>query len=214
LARAATAREEAADSRELILRAALKAFAQRGFEGASTREIAAEAGVNHGLIPYYFGSKEKLWQAAVDLAFGDLEAGFEAAQADANLLDDRARVERVIQAHVRFVAAHPEFVRLMHDEGKRGGPRMRWLVDRHVKRLYGVIEAIVERARGRGMLHEDTTTLHFFYIFAGATGLLFHQAEECKRLTGQDPFAPQIVEQHARVVARMLLGPPQEETSE
>lgn len=213
MARAAAAREEAADSRELILRAALKAFAQRGFEGASTREIAAEAGVNHGLIPYYFGSKEKLWQAAVDLAFGDLETGFEAAQADANLLDDRARVERVIQAHVRFVAAHPEFVRLMHDEGKRGGPRMRWLVDQHVKRLYGVIEAIVERARGRGMLHEDITPLHFFYVFAGATGLLFHQAEECKRLTGQDPFAPEIVEQHARVVARMLLGPPQEETS-
>jgi hypothetical protein len=82
-----------------------------------------------------------------------------------------------------------------------------------VKPLYHVIEVVVNRARGRGLLAEDLTPLHFFYIFAGSTGLLFHQAEECKRLTGQDPFAPEIVEQHARVVARMLLGPPQEETS-
>ena len=213
MARATASREEAADSRELILRAALRAFAERGFDGASTRDIAAEAGVNHGLIPYYFGSKGKLWQQAVDLAFGELKLGFDAVLADPGLLDDRARVERLIHAHVRFVAAHPEFVRLMHDEGKRVGPRMRWLVDRHVKPLYRVIETIVDRARGRGMLDEDLTPLHFFYVFAGSTGLLFHQAEECKRLTGQDPFAPEIVEQHARVVARMLLGPPREENS-
>jgi AcrR family transcriptional regulator len=213
MARATASREEAADSRELILRAALRAFAERGFDGASTRDIAAEAGVNHGLIPYYFGSKGKLWQEAVDLAFGELKAGLDAVLADPGLLDDHARVERLIHAHVRFVAAHPEFVRLMHDEGKRVGPRMRWLVDRHVKPLYHVIEVVVNRARGRGLLAEDLTPLHFFYIFAGSTGLLFHQAEECKRLTGQDPFAPEIVEQHARVVARMLLGPPQEEAS-
>jgi AcrR family transcriptional regulator len=213
MARAAAARDEGVDSRELILRAALRAFSERGFEGASTREIAAEAGVNHGLIPYYFGSKRKLWQAAVDLAFGELKAGTDAVIADKRLFDDRARVERLILAHVRFVAAHPEFVRLMHDEGKRGGPRMRWLVDRHVKPLYEVIETVVERARSHRMLPADLTPLHFFYVFAGATGLLFHQAEECKRLTGQDPFDPEIVEQHARAVARMLLGPPREETS-
>jgi AcrR family transcriptional regulator len=104
--RAAAAREEAADSREAILRAALRAFSVRGFDGASTREIAAEAGVNHGLIPYYFGSKGKLWQEAVDLAFGELEEGFASVLGDTGLLDDRARVERMIQAHVRFVAAH------------------------------------------------------------------------------------------------------------
>ena len=61
------------------------------------------------------------------------------------------------------------------------------------------------------MLHADVPPLHFLYVFAGASGLLFHQAEECKRLTGLDPFAPEIVAQHARVVERMLLGPSPEE---
>jgi hypothetical protein len=88
---------------------------------------------------------------------------------------------------------------------------MRWLVDRHVKPLYQAIEALVERARARGTLHADVSPLHFFYVFAGACGLLFHQAEECKRLTGLDSFAPEIVERHARLVERMLLGPSPEE---
>jgi len=211
MAKAAGANQATSGSRELILRAALRAFAVRGFDGASTREIAAEAGVNHGLIPYYFGSKLKLWQAAVDLAFEELKTDAERILANASVLDDRERAARLIRAHVHFVAAHPEFVRLMHEEGKRSGPRMRWITDRHVKPLYRTIEKLLERGRDRGTLRTGIPPLHFFYVLAGAAGVIFHQAEECKRLTGIDPCKPEVVEEHARVVERLLLGPPQEE---
>jgi len=207
MARQAAATQVTAGSRERILRAALRAFAVRGFDGASTREIAAEAGVNHGLIPYYFGSKQKLWQAAVDLAFEELSTGTREILADPSPLDDRDRAARLIRAHVRFVARHPEFVRLMHEEGKRSGPRMRWIADRHVKPLYRAIEVLIERGRARGTLRIDIPPLHFFYVLAGAAGLIFHQAEECKRVAGVDPFDPEVVEEHARVVERLLLGP-------
>jgi AcrR family transcriptional regulator len=49
-------------TRERILRAATRVFAQHSFRAASTRMIAAEAGVDHPLIHYYFGSKEKLFE--------------------------------------------------------------------------------------------------------------------------------------------------------
>src|SRR5262245_58898647 len=55
-------------TRERILAAALEIFSQAGFDGTTTRELAARAGVNLGLIKYYFGTKEKLWRAAVDRA--------------------------------------------------------------------------------------------------------------------------------------------------
>ena len=58
----------------------------------------------------------------------------------------------------------------------------------------------------RGSLKLDIQPLHFFYVLAGAVGVIFHQAEECKRLTGVDPFDPEVVEEHARVVERMILG--------
>lgn len=211
MARAAEA--EATGAREQILVAALRAFAERGFDGATTREIATEAGVNHGLIRYYFGDKARLWRDAVDRAFAELASGLEAVLGDASIPDDRERVGRLLRGYVRFVARHPEFVRLMHDEGKRRGPRMRWLVDRHVKPLYAALSALVRRAGASGVLPLDVHPIHLHYVIAGSVGLIFHQAEECRRLSGIDPFDESVVEEHARVVERLLLGPPPEPSS-
>ncbi len=196
------------DTRETILRSALGLFSDRGFDGCTNREIAARAGVNHGLITYYFGSKQKLWQEAVDVAFAEMGAGIRELLEDASITDERERAARVIRAHVHFVARNPEFVRLMHDEGKRRGPRMRWIVDRHVKPMYEAVCGLFERARASGALQLDVPPVHLFYILAGSVGMLFHQAEECRRVTGTDPFDPAVVEAHARAVERMLLGEP------
>jgi TetR/AcrR family transcriptional regulator len=204
---------EAIDSREAILRAALRSFAEKGYDGSSTREIATQAGVNQGLIPYYFGGKLKLWQAAVDLAFGELAAGLDAALADSDASSERDRTALLLRNYVRFVARNPEFVRLMHEEGKRQGPRMRWLVDRHVKPMYEAVKVLMGRSQARGVLPPDIDPIHFHYLLAGAVGLIFHQAEECKRLAGVDPFDDAVVEEHARVVEYLFLGPPNEEPS-
>jgi AcrR family transcriptional regulator len=48
------------DTREKILQAALGLFAEKGFDGASLREITAEADVNLAAVNYHFGSKEAL----------------------------------------------------------------------------------------------------------------------------------------------------------
>jgi len=49
------------DARDRIVEAALSVFAQRGFDGATTREIAKEAGVSSALIHHHFKDKETLW---------------------------------------------------------------------------------------------------------------------------------------------------------
>jgi AcrR family transcriptional regulator len=56
-------------TREAILRAAKRLFAERGFDGASMRAIAAEAGVDAALITHFFGSKANLLGAAIDWPF-------------------------------------------------------------------------------------------------------------------------------------------------
>ncbi len=201
---------EASDSREGIVRAALESFAEKGFDGSSTRGIASRAGVNQGLIPYYFGSKLRLWQAAVDLAFVELSEGLELEES--GIHSEREQIGRLLRNYVRFVARNPEFVRLMHEEGKRRGPRMRWLVDRHVKPLYETMKNLMQHAAGRGTLLADIDPVHFHYLLAGSAGLIFHQAEECKRLTGVNPFDESVVEEHARIVEHLFLGPPDEDS--
>jgi AcrR family transcriptional regulator len=53
------------DTREAVLAAARSAFAERGYDGASIRAIATGAGVDPALVHHYFGSKDKLFLAAV-----------------------------------------------------------------------------------------------------------------------------------------------------
>ena len=57
------------DNRSRLLHAATDAFAEYGYEGASLRAIADNAGVSFQLIAYYFGSKEELWVATVNFLF-------------------------------------------------------------------------------------------------------------------------------------------------
>jgi AcrR family transcriptional regulator len=198
------------DRRALILEAALVVFAEKGFDGASTREIARRAAVRLGLLRYYFGDKLKLWQAAVDRAFAEVFSGVEVANA-ARLEgadDELSPIRAGIHAHVGFVARHPEFVRLMHDEGKRRGPRMRWIVDRHVKPMFERLLPLMRHLQKRGRLPEDVDPMHFAYALIGAIDVIFHQAEECRRLTGADLTDPDVITSHARAVEHMLLGPP------
>ncbi len=56
------------ESRQKILRAAEKIFAEKGLAGASVRAITSAAGVNHALIGYYFGSKVALYQEVLERA--------------------------------------------------------------------------------------------------------------------------------------------------
>lgn len=62
------ATEKLSDTAERILEAAFRRLHQDGYARLSTRDIAAEAGVNHALIHYYFGTKDKLVVAALDEA--------------------------------------------------------------------------------------------------------------------------------------------------
>jgi AcrR family transcriptional regulator len=194
------------------LRAALDSFSEAGFGGAKTRDIAARAGVTLGLLQYHYGSKAKLWRAAVDRAFVDLERGLDEATAGAGAGNLREQLRRLIRAQVRFVGANPEFVRLMHEEGKRRGERMRWLVDRHAKPLFDKLLPLMAQAQQQGLLPNGVAPIHFAYTLLGAIDLIFHQAEECKRLSGIDPTDSKEIEAHARAVEHLFLGPPPEES--
>jgi AcrR family transcriptional regulator len=53
-------------TRDAVLTAARQAFAEKGFDGATIRGIASAAGVDPALVHHYFGSKDKLFLAAIE----------------------------------------------------------------------------------------------------------------------------------------------------
>jgi AcrR family transcriptional regulator len=62
-------RTESADTRDRILAAAREEFSERGYEKTSVRAIAKAAGVDPALVHHYFGTKEQVFEAAIEVAF-------------------------------------------------------------------------------------------------------------------------------------------------
>ncbi|MDN2566449.1 CerR family C-terminal domain-containing protein [Aquibium sp. A9E412] len=101
-------------TRRALVRAGLVAFGEKGFEGATTRDIAAAAGANIGSIAYHFGGKQGLRAACavyvVDtvgaIAGSVLPAGEAAPPAGPQ--EARAVLGRLVETMARFVVARPE----------------------------------------------------------------------------------------------------------
>lgn len=71
---------------KLLLAAGIEQFARHGFEGVGLRTIAAQVGVNAAMVVHHFGSKQGLWEAAIDdlsaTMLRTLEGGPRATAAD------------------------------------------------------------------------------------------------------------------------------------
>jgi AcrR family transcriptional regulator len=71
-------RTESADTRDRILTVAREEFSERGYEKTSVRGIAKAAGVDSALVHHYFGTKEQVFEAAIEVAFAPALGGPEA----------------------------------------------------------------------------------------------------------------------------------------
>ena len=188
-----------AETRDRILEAAIAAFAERGFEAASTRDIATRAGVNQGLLTYHFKSKDALWRAAADRLFETFRASIAEHLPLLAGLDPRAQARDAIRHFVRFSAEHPEQFRFMLEAGKSDDERMQWLVDTHLRPMWDLLP--------EEHLPEEPLAAHFRYVIVGAGSMFFAVAPEVRRLTGIDPMKPEAIERHAQVVADLLVPP-------
>ena len=198
-------RPSADATRERILAAALDLFSELSFEGATTREIASRAGVTQPLLNYHFSSKDELWQAAVDGLFTELNRALTARAEGLRGVDELTVAKLLVREFVYFSAAHPQLHRIITQECKTDGPRMDWLVERHIRPRYEQTTAMFARLIEAGQL-PDIAVPHLYYIVTGAAPTMFVLAPECRRLAGIDPHAPDVVETHADAVIALIFG--------
>ncbi len=198
-------RPSADSTRDRILVAALDLFSERSFEGATTREIAARAGVTQSLLNYHFRSKEYLWQASVDGLFGELNLALTARVEGLRGVDQLSAAKLVVREFIHFSAAHPQLHRIMMQECKVDGARIDWLVDRHIRPLYEMTVSLFSRLVELGKVPAVPVT-HLYYVITGAAATMFVLAPECRRLGGFDPLERDAVDVHADVVTRLLFG--------
>src|SRR5260370_23940116 len=94
---------------EALLKSARQAFARRGFEATSVREIARDCGVDPALISHHFGSKEALWIAVVEQIAEQAAPMIEStAKLRSSELSPRKRVERALAIFIDKVFSEPD----------------------------------------------------------------------------------------------------------
>lgn len=100
---------------ENILFAAEKLFAEKGFDGTSTREISKAANVNISMISYYFGSKEKLYEKLVEYRMNESQF-FSKDILERTDINEWEKIVNVIDQFSARVKDHKCFYRIMQRE--------------------------------------------------------------------------------------------------
>lgn len=100
-------------TRQALIRAALKLFGSKGYDGTSTREIAAVANANIGSIAYHFGGKEGLRLACAGFIVDTIQGiASQALRADADgprsEAEAVARLNLALERMVGFIVAAPQ----------------------------------------------------------------------------------------------------------
>ncbi|MEJ1966843.1 MAG: CerR family C-terminal domain-containing protein [Gammaproteobacteria bacterium] len=157
------------ETRARIVLTALKLFGERGFAGASTRDIARSAGVNAPALQYYFDSKEGVYLACVEHIVEQMWAHMSDVVSQAERVlqangDDAALIEAYcnIQSQIAdfmFTSSHASDWRLFMARQQAGmGPvaGFQIMYQRVNKRMSAVTSAIVGRLLGRPAGDDET----------------------------------------------------------
>jgi AcrR family transcriptional regulator len=100
------------ETRARIIDAALHLFGERGYEGASTRDIAKEAGVNAPALQYYFDGKEGVYLACIELFVARVWEHLDGVVSDAESVsaDPEAADPALMDAYLAIQARFASFV--------------------------------------------------------------------------------------------------------
>jgi AcrR family transcriptional regulator len=141
-------RPESARKRREILDAAARAIARRSFHGMSMRELAAETGQVVAAFYNYFSSKDEVLLHIQESAFDTMIAS--AQDAISGIEEPRDRLFAFIYQHVRYVAEHPDVMRvLVHEAGtlpSRERGKVRALKERYTEIGRDIVAALYREA--------------------------------------------------------------------
>ncbi len=188
-------------TRETILEAAERIFADEGLEGARTDAIAAAAGVNKALLYYYFRSKEGLYRAVLESYLADFNR--QALEVLSSEGSARSLLLRYINLHFDFIAAHPHhgplFQRMVMADQKSMARLAREYFLPRGKALLKVIEQGMRTGEFRRM---DST--HAAISLVSLIVFFFSSASVLRAVSGIDPYAKANVERRKREVLKFV----------
>ena len=161
-----TAQEE---KRRIILDAAVRVFARKGYHTSRVGDIAEDAGIAHGLLYHYFSSKEQVLETVFRENWGELLEVFRRIEAS----DEPAteQLDGIVKVLLRSWRNAPDLVRVMVREVARS-PQLQGQVD-EIREGFLVIQRVIERGQAEGSFRRDLDArLASWIVYGGLEELL------------------------------------------
>lgn len=143
------------DKKDHILDVAERVFADKGFDGASTRLISGEAGVNMAMLNYYFGSKEGLFLAIFERKIAHFQSILQNLGNNENF-GPWEKMETYIELYGDKIVSNNCFQKLLYkemvmDRGNELSDKLREMLLKNV----GEVERILKEGINTGVFRED-----------------------------------------------------------
>ena len=201
-----TRRARSAETRVALLEAGAQVFVERGFHGASARQIAERAGFTNPVLYYHFGGKEELYAEIIRGTFARLRSLVSEAMAQA--AEPLARLRAIALVHLRFAIEQPVRLRMMFAELFRPstnepGPDF----DEQRDWLLRLIDDVLREGAQSGAfaVAEPATARQLLRSLLG--GLLMEQARNPDVRVLDESFADAVVEAFAHGIAGARRSP-------
>lgn len=195
------------ETRAKLVAAAMQEFAMYGFEGASTRSIAARAGVQHSRLIHHFESKLGMWKATMHQLFSELQAATEARMKGLEGFDPVTVLKTLQADFIRTSAKRPELHWLMSHHAGEGNERVTWVVDNLLRNQFPQFKDRILKVQATGhYVAGDPMHLHFTFI--GAAMRIFMVSAEVEATMGRSPFSEEFIEEHIALCQRLFFREP------
>jgi AcrR family transcriptional regulator len=161
----------AEERRAAVLDTASRVFARCSYRGATTAEIAREAGVTEPILYRHFASKQALYLACIESAWQRVQAAWD--EAVANEPDPRAWTQAMAEAFFEFKEQRSAVAQLWLQALTESGddPEIRRYLRRHLRDVHAFVAEVVTRCQAAGAIPAERDPRAEAWIFV-AVGLL------------------------------------------
>jgi TetR/AcrR family transcriptional regulator len=170
-----------------ILAAAEELFAAGGVAGTGTEAIAEAARVNKAMLFYYFKNKRQLHRAVLENLFREFGVSVYLLR---NKFDKpRKQLLALAAGYFDFLAAHPNYPRLLQREAMEGSANFKWIVGEYFEPFYQELVRAISRGVTARDIRKIDPELTAFSIL-GVTMSYFAAAPILSRLAKRDLLTP------------------------
>ena len=188
-----------------IIEAATAEFADKGLSGARVDEIAARTRTTKPAIYYHFGSKEGLYAAVLQEAYGGMRDVEQALRLDA--LPPEEAMRRLVEVSFDHHATHPEWVRLVGVENVHGARHIAGVVSiaRRNAAAVEIVRALLERGERDGVFRSGVDPLDLHWMISSLCFYRVSNRHTWRANFGQDLLAPERAAAQRRMAVEAVL---------